>query len=376
MPAQISSPRDGYRILKNPVDEARSLGASRSPKKGNPRRFASLTLAASATMTSCGIAVFAAWERGGTFAEQLAYCAFAGVVVSGVNLLPMLSRGQSLAARAIVGVVCAAGLVSTLSGQLTFYELAQQHAGERRAESVPDPVTAPLSADPSVRNLTAISRDQAAARTKLAFIDSLRCGGTCAEIRRRRAAVIATLDELQTEAEEARRRERVADRMAALDDRTTRQRDAMRADPAAARLSVLTGIDEDHVALALDLIYASVLDGIGIIGWFFAMQGRSHDNSTERSASGEIGHCMGNCPLETELANGAVDRTVRFDTGSHTDVRFEQLLRDVADGKLKATVAGIRNHLGCAQGTAAKLRRELLTLGVIIDRNSGGRHVR
>ncbi|WP_129111390.1 hypothetical protein [Burkholderia pseudomallei] len=96
MPAQISSPRDGYRILKNPVDEARPLGASRSPKKGNPRRFASLTLAASATMTSCGIAVFAAWERGGTFAEQLAYCAFAGVVVSGVNLLPMLSRGQSL----------------------------------------------------------------------------------------------------------------------------------------------------------------------------------------------------------------------------------------------------------------------------------------
>ncbi|WP_124083971.1 hypothetical protein [Burkholderia gladioli] len=376
MPMQISSPRDGGWLAGDPINEARSLGTSPSVKKSNPQRLTSLALAVAATMTSGGIAVFAAWERGGAIAEQLAYAAFAGVVVCGVHVLPMLSRGQSLTARIIVGVVCAAGLVSTLSGQIAFYEFAQQHAGARRAESVPQSVTARLPADPSVRDLTAIARDQAVERTKLAFIDSQRCGNACAEIRRRRTTIMATLDELQTEAEEAKRRERAADRRAAQNDRAMRERDEMRVDPVAAQLSVLTGIDEDRVTLLVNLVYASVLDGISVLCWCFTLSGRRHDNGTAHSTDVEIDNSMSTYPHATEVANGADGSTASSASGSDTDVRLEQLLRDVADGKLKATVAGIRNHLGCAQGKAAKLRRELLTLGVVIDRSSGGRHVR
>lgn len=376
MPTQTSLLSDSD-CFTDPFNEARPFGTSPGSKKSNPQRLSSLTLAVTATMTSCAIAVFAAWERGGTLAEQLAYSAFAGVVVSGVHLLPTLSRGQSLAVRVFVGAVCAAGLVATLSGQVAFYEFAQQHAGARRAESVPDSVTVQLPADPAMRDLTAISRDQAVERTKLAFIDSQRCGGsTCAEIRRRRTTLVATLDQLQTEAEEAKRRERAVDRRAALEDRTMRWRDAMRADPVAAQLSVLTGSDEDRVDLLLDLIYAGVLDGIGVLGWYLALSGRRHDVGRARSTSATIDNSMDNHPLATEVANGADPRATRSISGGDTDARLEQLLRDVADGKVKATVAGIRDYLGCAQGKAAKLRRELLTLGVVIDRTSGGRHVR
>ncbi|WCM20072.1 hypothetical protein NDK50_00905 [Paraburkholderia bryophila] len=375
MPMQISCPRDGGWVAGDPISEAGSLGTSPSPKKSNLRRLASLTLAVAATMTSCGIAVFAAWERGGTIAEQLAYSAFAGVVVSGVHLLPMLSRGQSLAARIIVSVVCVAGLVSTLSGQVAFYEFAQRDAGARRAESVPDSVTAPLTADPPTRGLTAIARDQAAERTKLALIDNHRCGSTCADARLRRATVIATLDELQTEADEAKRRELLADRRAALDDRTIRQRDAMRADPVAAQLAALTGIDEDRVMLLLDLIYAAVLDGIGVLGWYLALSGRLYDGRPAYATTVAIGNGMGSDPVATEVGSDADGPAARSTVLSGADAELAQFMRDVADGKVKPTVAGIRNYLGCSQQKAAKLRRELAVLGVVIDRRSGDRDV-
>jgi hypothetical protein len=327
-------------------------------------------------MTSCGIAVFAAWERGGTLAEQLAYSAFAGVVVSAVHLLPTLSRGRSVAARIIIGAVCAAGFVSTLSGQVAFYEFAQQRAGARRAESVPDSVTAPLTADPPTRDLTAIARDQAAERTKLALIDNHRCGSTCADARLRRATVIATLDELQTEADEAKRSELLADRRAALDDRTIRQRDAMRADPVAAQLAALTGIDEDRVMLLLDLIYAAVLDGIGVLGWYLALSRRLYDGRPAYATTVAIGNGMGSDPVATEVGSDADGPAARSTVLSDADAELAQFMRDVADGKLKPTVAGIRNHLGCSQQKAVKLRRELAVHGVVIDRSSGGRDVR
>lgn len=376
MATQISSLRGGDWVAEDPINEARSLATSPSPKKSNPRRLTSLTLAVAATTTSCSIAVFAAWERGGTLAEQLAYSALAGVVVSGVHVLPTLSRGQSLAARIIVGAVCAAGLVSTLSGQIAFYQFAQQHAGARRAESVPDSVKAHPPADPSIRDLTAIARDQATERIKLALIDSQRCGSTCADARRRRATLIATLDELRTEADEARRRELLADRRAALDDRTMRLRDAMRADPVAAQLSVMTGIDTGRLNLIFGLIYAIVLDGIGMLGWHFALSWRRHDGRTGRFSSVAIGNGIGSDPRAAEVDSDADGRATRSTLPSDADVQLAQFMRDVADGNVKLTVAGIRNYLGCSQQKAAKLRRELAVLGVVIDRSNGGRYVR
>lgn len=361
MPMQTSSLLNDGWITEGPVEEVGSLGSSSGAKRSYLPRITSLALAVTATMTSCIIAMFSAWERGGTLAEQLVYSAFASVVLFGVHLLPTLSRGQSLAVRMVVAAVCAAGFVATLSGQIAFYLFAQQHAGARRAESVPDAATAFLPANSMMRDLTAIARDQAAERMKLALIDRQRCGGACAGARRRRAAIIATLDELRTEADEAKRREFLSDRQAALDDRTMRLRDAMRADPVASRLSGVTGIDGGSLNLLLSLIYASVLDGIGVLGWYFALSGHCQDDRVACFPSAVIANGKDSDPLLTNIGS---------------DSQLAQLMRDVAGGKLKATVAGIRNYLGCSQQKATKLRRELAARGVVIDRNSGGRHGR
>lgn len=361
MPTKISSlPDDGW-STEDPVEEVGSFGASPDAKRSHLPRVTSLALAVTATMTSCSIGMFSAWQRGGTLAEQLAYSAFASVVLFSVHLLPTLSRGKSLAVRVIVAVVCMGGFVATLSSQVAFYLFAEQHAGARRAESVPDVVIASVPANYLTRDLTAIVRDEAAERTKLALIDSQRCGGACPDTRRRRATIIATLDELRVEADEAKRHELLADRRAALNERTMRLRDAMRADPIAARLSVMTGIDEGSLNLLLCLIYSSVLDGIGILGWYFALSGHSQGD--------RIWHFSGEA-----LANGRGSDPLL--TGIGSDSQLAKLMCDIAGGKVKATVAGIRNYLGCSQQKAVKLRRELLALGVVIDPGNGGRYVR
>jgi hypothetical protein len=47
-------------------------------------------------------------------------------------------------------------------------------------------------------------------------------------------------------------------------------------------------------------------------------------------------------------------------TDCPADPRLPQLMRAVSEGKVRATVVGIRKYLGCAQETAAQLRRALL----------------
>lgn len=334
-------------------------------------RVTPLVLAATATATSFGIAVFSGWERGGTFAEQLAYSALAGVVVSSVQLLPALSQGRPLVARIMMAAVCAAGLVVTLTGQIEFFEFAQQHAGARRARLVPDAKPVPLRRNLSVRDLTVIARDEEHARKALAFLDGRRCHVNCAADHLSRATLDADLAELATEAAEAKRRELAEDRQSALADQAMQLRDAMREDPVTARLSALTGVAEDRMNLLLGLVYAGVLDGIGAMGWYLVLSTRLSDDATECVGVASTGKDGRNSIAQGGHADAL---ETSFLSAANVDARLPQLIRDVAEGKVPATVTGIRNHLGCAQETAAKLRRELLAFGAVIVRSDGGRH--
>jgi hypothetical protein len=318
-----------------------------------------IALAVVATATSLSVAAYSGWERGDTCVERATYTALAVVIASGVHLLPAMSQQRTLVVRIAVSVLCVAGLVVTLGGQAEFFALAQQHAGARRADTVPT-VAALLHPEiSSSRSLTAIAADQASARKALAIIDDQRCHVHCTDMRTRRAVLIATLDELDTEANEAKRREVADDRQTVLADHAMRLRDEMRGDPVMTRLTVLTGLAGDRVSLLLNLVCAGVLDGIGAAAWYlgFAVRRTGECERVMSVASDDVAAaaCVApGTPAESEshAAPPVADRL--------PDTRLTQLMRAVADGHVRVTVAGIRNYLGCAQGTAIRLRRELL----------------
>ncbi|MBB5501042.1 hypothetical protein [Paraburkholderia sp. MM5384-R2] len=326
-----------------------------------PQHFHPLTiaLAVAATATSLCVAAYSGWERGDTYVERATYTALAVVIASGVHLLPAMSQQRPLVVRIALSLLCVAGLAVTLGGQAEFFALAQQHAGARRADTVPAVASLSHLKISSSRSLAAIAADQASARKALAVINDQSCHVRCKDLRTRRAVLAATLDELDTEANEAKRREVADDRQAVLADHAMRLRDEMRDDPVVTRLAALTGLAGDRVGLLLSLVCAGVLDGIGVVAWYlvFAVH-RTGDRDSVMSVESDDLAVVARVVHgpEAESKNRALppiaDRLL--------DTRLTQLTRAVADGQVKMTVAGIRNYLGCAQGTAIKLRRELL----------------
>lgn len=90
--------------------------------------------------------------------------------------------------------------------------------------------------------------------------------------------------------------------------------------------------------------------------------------SKSTTCAGDCESVMSTTPDDVTASELVVSGT-GAESGSHAvlprtdcpaDPRLPQLMRAVSEGKVRATVVGIRKYLGCAQETAAQLRRELL----------------
>jgi hypothetical protein len=211
--------------------------------KVDPQRVVAMLLAILATSTSLGIAALSGWQHGGSLPEQLACVALAAAAALGMHLLPALSRGKLLAVRGAATVLWSVGLIVVFYGQTSFFLLAQQHAGERRAKAVPATPGALTLSDHPMRDLTAIAQEQLKTRASLAAFDSRRCSGDCAIVRMRRDLLTAKLDALAIEANETKRRESAEDRQTEQIERAARMREALRDDPVMVRLAVWLGVN-------------------------------------------------------------------------------------------------------------------------------------
>jgi hypothetical protein len=340
------------------------------------RRIALALLVSLATLTSIGIAAVSGWQRGGALLESGFYVALAVVAVVAVHLLPALCREVSLIARVMAAMLWLAILCVVLHGQMSFFMLAQLQAGNRRADTVPEVMPALSTASPPTRNLAMIAQDQEKVRAALAVFGRRSCLESCASVHVRQAALVAKLDALAIEADESKRRELTEDRLVTLADRAMRLRDSMRDDPVTARLAVWTGLNVARLNFFLALVSASVADGIASLGWYLLLPGsRRNDNDGKTSVAVTDVWSIREHVVTHEVPN-TNERAINLAVDCNTDVRLVQLMRDVAEGKLQPTVSGIRNHVGCAQETALKLRRQLQGLIAMADHSSGGRHVR
>ena len=162
------------------------------------RRWA-FALAIAATGTAITLSVLSGWQRGGSIPERLVWVAIGIVLVASAHLLPALVYSASWTLRGVAAGLWLGCVAAAVYGHATFFLLAQAHAGERRAASVPSPTM------PSGLNLAAVMNERAVVTAQLAAADVRRCVGACPSLRVRRARLAAKLDALNAQADDVRR---------------------------------------------------------------------------------------------------------------------------------------------------------------------------
>lgn len=334
----------------------------------------SFALAGGATATALSLSVLAGWQRGGVPAERVVWVAISVMLVLGAHLLPALIVGSPTVVRTTGTLLWGTCLVTACFGHVGFFVLAQQHAGERRASVV----AAPAPASP--RSLTVVMGERATAMAQLASANARYCVGHCVTLEGRRTTLVARVQALDAEARDIRREE-------ATTDRVTAQRDALRADPVTSRLAALLGVTESRVDLLVGLVFAAVLEVLACLLWVLALRlppslaplaapvpavipGATTpavavtrpsvtgvvDSHAVEVASHEVvaEHIARRDDPVTSLSAEAVP--------GNGDDDVSRLVRDIAAGHLRPTVADIRHHLRCGQRKASALRRQLDSL--------------
>jgi hypothetical protein len=282
------------------------------------------------------------------------------VLVTGAHLLPALVRDAQWRVRATGCLLWVACLATTCYGHTIFFVLAQEHAGERRASTV-------ISADSEQagRSLTAAMSERAAVTRQLAFAQAQRCVRDCGLLDARRTTLAAKLDALEAEHDDIRRRQ-------SQDDRVNAQRDALRADPVTSRLAALLGTTTARVDLLSGLAFAAVLEGVACLLWTVVLRSAY---STEpvvdvtrmtQPAVAAVTSVDAPSSLGTEAVTGSYGRpddpVPPLPVTNAADDVVTQLAREIAAGRVRATVVDIRRHLGCSQARAVALRRQLASL--------------
>ncbi|MFL9959570.1 hypothetical protein PQR02_00135 [Paraburkholderia sediminicola] len=333
------------------------------------------TLAVVATATALCLSVLAGWQRGGTLPERLVWIALGIVLVVNAHLLPALARGSPPVVGSAAVVLWVACMASACYGHATFFLLAQQHAGEQRAEAVV--AVAPAV---SLRSLTVVMAERAAVTRQLVYARAQRCARDCSPPEARRGMLAARLDALDAEAGDIRRHDAVVDRV-------TAQRDASRADPVTARLAGLLGTTVARLDLLAGLSFAAVLEGVACLLWTLALPSRVAVTDgivmdapvtsavvTSPTTLPVVPSVVATKPVMPPSGKPATqgrdtvpagyvavrDPVARADRDDMPDWEFARLTEAVATGRVRATVADIRRHLGCSQARAAALRRQLV----------------
>ncbi|CAJ6032300.1 putative twin-arginine translocation pathway signal protein [Burkholderia pseudomallei] len=342
------------------------------------RRWA-FALAIAATGTAITLSVLSGWQRGGSIPERLVWVAIGIVLVTSAHLLPALVHSASWTLRGVAAGLWLGCMAAAVYGHSTFFLLAQAHAGERRAASVPSPTI------PSTLSLAAVMNERAVVTAQLAAANVRRCIGDCTTLRVRRARLAAKLDALNAQADDVRR-------IDAQHDRIVAQRDALLADPVTWRVATLLAIPAARVELLSSLLFAAVLEGVACLLWSVSLRSptlpaavaavmvptppvtpagkaptatalpvtpvtaghdeaiASRSNVTDRRSGTGGSHALRDSPV-TPLPEL-----------SPADDDMAELIRDIASGRVRPTVADIRRHLGCSQARAAALRRQVVNL--------------
>ena len=321
-------------------------------KLNAPLMFA-MACAMVATLASLGIAMYTGWQCGGLFVEQIMRIALVSVAVLYVHWLPMGWPALRGHLRFVAFTLWIVATSVVLYGQVTFFMLSQQHAGNQRAATVLVETPLLLSTDrPRGRTLTEIAKDAAKVSADLAHAETRHCTGDCPTLNASRTTLAAQLAALETEADQVKRRETAEDRRDKQADRNEALRATLRADPVALPVASWLGTTEDRLELIIGLAHAIVLEGAAVMGWTLVLVALGRNAGHNRVVSDR----------EPDVPD--CDPAVGMDPSrivlSGDDQLLEQIHAAVVAGELKPTQESIRKFLRCGQPKAGDLNRQYL----------------
>lgn len=320
-----------------------------------------MVCAMAATLTSLGIAMYSGWQCGGLPIERIMRIALVGVAVLCVHWLPTGWAALRGYARFAAFALWTIATVAVLYGQVTFFMLSQQHAGNQRAATVPIATTMlPSTQLPGGSTLTEIAKTAAKVSADLAHAQMRHCTDDCPTLSARRIALLAQLSALKTEADEAKRREAEEDRRNAQADRVDALRATLRVDPVAFPVASWFGTTESRLELIIGLAYAVVLEGAAVMGWALVLVVLDRNADRDLIASDRE-------PGVPDLGP-AVERDLSRTVLPEDDQLLEQIRSAVVAGEIKPTQDSIRKFLRCGQPKAGNLNRQYLArFGAVQD---------
>ena len=330
-----------------------------------------LLFALLATSISLSIATYAGWQRGGLAVERVMNVTLGGISVLCVHLLPvgfsLLRVPTRICAVALWGV----SVFVVLYGQITFFLVSNQHAGDLRASTSTVAIVPHETGSPG-RALTEIAQDVAKVSGDLAIANARHCTNECpTSLKVRRTILAAKLAALDTEAGEAKRRENAEDRRNEQIDRNETLRATLRADPVALAVASRLGTTEHGVELTLAVACAVVLEGAAPIGWLFVLvassraavaskcglvkSDRAGDQETnvssrEFAAPEREAVAVGQAATASERAGSPAT--------SEDDSQLKKIHEAVMAGQLNPKQLEIRKFLRCGQRKAGRLNRQ------------------
>lgn len=330
-----------------------------------------MALALVATLASLGMAVYTGWQCGGLLVERIIRMVLVGVAVLFVHLLPMGWSALHGAARVAVFALWIVATSVVLYGQVGFFMISQQHAGDLRAASVPPHSVSTTTSLPNGRSRTEIAKEVAKVSTDLVRAQAAQCIGDCPTLKVRRARLAAEIVALHAEADEAQRREASEDRHNVQADRIDELRAMLRVDPVAFQVASWLGVSEHRLEMLIGMAYAVVLEGAAIVGWLLvsvasrraAVVSGWEPVRSDRAGSRETvisGHKVTVPESDADMLDRLVD--VGDDSGSLATSEDELGLRKIHEavltGKIKPTQKAIRMLLRCGQRKAGSLSRQ------------------
>lgn len=337
-----------------------------------------------ATSASLGIATFAGWQRGGLPVERGVNVILGCAAVLYVHLLPIGWRLLRLPARICAFALWWIGVAVVLYGQVSFFMLSQQHAGDERAASITMPAAPTGTVLPAGRTRTQIAQDIVRATAALAQANARRCAGDCVTLAARRQTLAARLAALETEDAEALRREADQDRERKRADRADALREMSRADPVAQVVATRLHTTESLFALVVAVACAVVLEGSAILGWLLVsiaggrvdgrdavvggrkavVTGREGAVAARAAVAPHGDAATGDHPAHEQVSVAVAslsDDACVTDAGGATTApdegRLEKIRNAVLAGTLDPTQESIRKLLRCGQPTAGRLNR-------------------
>jgi hypothetical protein len=278
------------------------------------KKIFTVMIALMATAAGIGMAVSAAWDRGGSITDKILLAVISSIVTLLVHLLPSLTKNK-------VGLLVWLGcLLMATYGHLTFLINAGVRAGDARVQN--SVVSTELA-----QQISEITRDRdlIVARPVTVVAHDL----SVAHGSRARIA-------LKSELEESKRSIMLTEQLVKLkgEEKNIHYSDAT--DRVTALLSGSTGSNKDSISLAFGLSFALLIEFSGVILWR-EIFGKNIETETNINSNNI------NTEPPRKIENTADD--------------IGKLKLALQNGTVRPTVSSIRSYLKCGQARAVELRR-------------------